>query len=198
MKTSRRIITALVAVLIAISIVPPLAAQAATYTGTVNKDKVFFRQKPNTDSIYYAILKKGAKVTITGASGDFYKVEYDKKSGYIMKSLVNAPSAARQEFDKQDKPETVSKYAKAGSISGLGDSPRASRKGSAGDHVEKLQRAQQIKGFLKGTQFIVITHNRQTIGSADALYGVTMEKQGISKIVSVKFSDAAEPAKNPA
>jgi len=51
-----------------------------------------------------------------------------------------------------------------------------------------------LKGFILGTQFIVITHNRQTIGRADALYGVTMEKQGISKIVSVKFRDEEAPA----
>ncbi|NCA81796.1 MAG: chromosome segregation protein SMC [Opitutae bacterium] len=57
---------------------------------------------------------------------------------------------------------------------------------------------EMLKIFVQGTQFIIITHNRQTIGAAAALYGVTMEKQGISKIVSVKFSDAAEPAKNPA
>ncbi|MGB4239680.1 MAG: chromosome segregation protein SMC, partial [Kiritimatiellia bacterium] len=52
---------------------------------------------------------------------------------------------------------------------------------------------EMLKGFLKDTQFIVITHNRQTIGSADALYGVTMEKQGISKVVSVKFRGKEKP-----
>ena len=50
-----------------------------------------------------------------------------------------------------------------------------------------------LKGFVDKTQFIIITHNRQTIGTADALYGVTMEKQGISKIVSVKFRKNEEP-----
>lgn len=44
-----------------------------------------------------------------------------------------------------------------------------------------------LKDFLTTTQFIVITHNRQTISEADALYGVTMEKRGISKIVSMRF-----------
>ena len=59
---------------------------------------------------------------------------------------------------------------------------------------------QMLKSFLDETQFIVITHNRQTIATADALYGVTMEKQGISKIVSVKFrsQDKNSPAASPA
>lgn len=51
-----------------------------------------------------------------------------------------------------------------------------------------------VEGFLKESQFIVITHNRQTIAAASVLYGVTMEKQGISKIVSVKFNAEKPPA----
>lgn len=46
-----------------------------------------------------------------------------------------------------------------------------------------------VQGFLEKSQFVVITHNRQTISAARMLYGVTMEQQGVSKIVSVKFSE---------
>lgn len=49
-----------------------------------------------------------------------------------------------------------------------------------------------VEGFVKGSQFVVITHNRRTIEAADALYGVTMEKFGISKIMSVRFNKQAE------
>lgn len=45
-----------------------------------------------------------------------------------------------------------------------------------------------LKEFVQHSQFIVITHSRQTLHAAEALYGVTMEEKGVSKIVSVKFS----------
>ena len=48
----------------------------------------------------------------------------------------------------------------------------------------------KLKSFLKHSQFLIITHNKRTIGEADALYGVTMQERGVSRIVSVKFSDA--------
>ena len=43
--------------------------------------------------------------------------------------------------------------------------------------------------LAQGAQFMVITHNKRTMGIADSLFGVTMEEPGISKLVSVRLSD---------
>ena len=44
-----------------------------------------------------------------------------------------------------------------------------------------------IKEFSKKTQFIVVTHNRATMEAANVLYGVTMEEDGTSKVLSLKL-----------
>jgi len=51
-----------------------------------------------------------------------------------------------------------------------------------------------LQRFLEHSQFIIITHNKRTIGMADVLYGVTMQEHGVSKIVSVKFHKSDEQA----
>lgn len=51
-----------------------------------------------------------------------------------------------------------------------------------------------LQRFLAHSQFIIVTHNKRTIGMADVLYGVTMQEQGVSKILSVKFHKAGEQA----
>ena len=47
--------------------------------------------------------------------------------------------------------------------------------------------------FVDQSQFVVISHNKRTIARADALYGVTMEEHGVSKLVGVKFSSRERP-----
>jgi len=53
--------------------------------------------------------------------------------------------------------------------------------------------AQLLKEFAKIAQFIVITHNKNTMSAADIMYGVTMQERGVSRIVSVKFNEYKAP-----
>ena len=59
-------------------------------------------------------------------------------------------------------------------------------------NVERF--AKYLHRFAGETQFIVITHRKPTMELADNLYGVTMEQKGVSKVVSVKLSEAIQTA----
>jgi chromosome segregation protein len=58
-------------------------------------------------------------------------------------------------------------------------------------NIERLTRL--LRGMAEQTQFIVITHSKRTMEAAQSLYGVTMQEPGISKLVSVKFTEAERP-----
>ena len=49
-----------------------------------------------------------------------------------------------------------------------------------------------VKEFLADSQFVIITHSRRTMNIADVIYGVTMQEQGVSKKVAVRFAGEDE------
>jgi chromosome segregation protein len=51
-----------------------------------------------------------------------------------------------------------------------------------------------LRQLAESTQFIVITHNRGTIEAADALYGVTIGDDAVSRVISLRLSEAPDPA----
>ena len=55
------------------------------------------------------------------------------------------------------------------------------------DEANNQRFNQIVQEFLDQSQFIVITHSKRTMTIADQLYGVTMQEQGVSKRVAVKF-----------
>jgi chromosome segregation protein len=55
------------------------------------------------------------------------------------------------------------------------------------DEVNVGRFSDKVIEMSRDTQFLVITHNKRTMEAARALYGVTMEQPGVSKLVSVKF-----------
>ena len=60
------------------------------------------------------------------------------------------------------------------------------------DDANVLRYANFLKRFSQENQFILITHKTGTMEIADILYGVTMEEQGVSKVISVELKDAKE------
>ena len=54
------------------------------------------------------------------------------------------------------------------------------------DDVNVYRFAEYLKKFSKETQFLVITHRKGTMEVADTVYGITMEENGISKLLSIK------------
>ena len=57
------------------------------------------------------------------------------------------------------------------------------------DEANVCRYARYLRKLSKDIQFIVITHRKNTMEVADVLYGITMEEEGISKIISVKLTD---------
>lgn len=63
------------------------------------------------------------------------------------------------------------------------------------DEANSRRYGDMIEALAKKSQLVLITHNRETMSRAGILYGITMGGDGISKVLSVKFDEAAENAK---
>lgn len=59
------------------------------------------------------------------------------------------------------------------------------------DHINIKRFVELLQLFSKETQFIMITHRRDTMEVAEALYGVTMEEKGVSKLISLELKRRA-------
>lgn len=57
------------------------------------------------------------------------------------------------------------------------------------DEANTMRFAEIVEELSSKTQFVIITHNRATMHAADALYGVTMQSDGISQLISVKMEE---------
>ncbi len=63
------------------------------------------------------------------------------------------------------------------------------------DEANSRRYGDMITALSERSQLILITHNRETMGRAGVLYGVTMAGDGVSKLLSVKFDEAVAVAK---
>jgi len=63
------------------------------------------------------------------------------------------------------------------------------------DEANSRRYGDMIEALSKKSQLVLITHNRETMSRAGILYGITMGGDGVSKVLSVKFEEAAAVAK---
>ena len=49
-----------------------------------------------------------------------------------------------------------------------------------------------VREFSKSSQFIIITHNKKTMGVAETIFGVTMSEPGVSRQISVRIDQVAD------
>jgi len=55
------------------------------------------------------------------------------------------------------------------------------------DDANILKFTNMIREFSEQSQFIIVTHNKQTMAAVDVIYGITMQEAGVSKLVPVDF-----------
>ena len=66
-------------------------------------------------------------------------------------------------------------------------------------HGPKAKKQRRFRELLRelsqNTQFIVITHNRNTVQAADVIYGVTMGRDSVSQVISLKLDEVGDVVK---
>ena len=58
------------------------------------------------------------------------------------------------------------------------------------DEANVQRFAEYMRRMTDGTQMVVITHRRGTMEEADILYGVTMQEQGVSRVLDIDLEEA--------
>ena len=81
-------IVLLAMVLVALLVCTALA-ESYPFTGTVNAETNLRRTPKSNESNVIARVPEGEVVQVTGASGNFYRIEYDGQTGYVFKKYVD-------------------------------------------------------------------------------------------------------------
>lgn len=131
-------------VVLAVALLLCPTAFAAT-TGTIRKDNVNLRAKPNTDAEIVSVLSKGAEVTISDTEGDWYKVTSGGQKGYVRSDMVEKAKKMYVSKDKVNLRKDASED--AGVITRLSLGQAVDKLGTAGEWVKV--KADGQKGYVR-------------------------------------------------
>ena len=134
-------------VLILILCLVPLVS-AMAQTGVVTADALNIRASASTDSNVVGVAHQGDKVTISDTNGNWYKISYNGRTGYVWKKYVKISSSG----------SSSGKSSSGSGSSGSGSSGGTCQQGDNGDAVRNVQKRLITLGYLAS-------------GSADGSYG---------------------------
>ena len=147
----RRVWIRLLSVFLALILIP--VSSLASQTGQVNTSSLILRQSASKSSQALQTLPKGTKITITGTSGDWYKVTYGKYTGYVMKRYVTVSGNVSSASNSSKNSSTASKSSPETELTrklkAIGR-PTPCAAGAVGANVKKLQRCLTACGYYKG------------------------------------------------
>jgi len=130
----KRTMAFLLSVIMLLGIFPAALALDYPCAGFTTAD-LNLRKRASTGSDLIKVIPEGDAVYITGESGLFYIVEYEGRSGYVMKSYVALESAQQENAPSQEAADTYAPL----------------RQGANGESVKALQSALKELGFLSGS-----------------------------------------------
>jgi chromosome segregation protein len=135
---------------------------------------------------YFALLFEGGKANLI--------LDHDEESGELgIEITANPPGKKVQSLSMLSGGErTLTSLALVFAILSINPSPFCilDEVDAALDEANTLRFVKILKDLDKKTQFIVITHNRETMRVANYLYGLTMNEEHISKLFSIKLAEA--------
>ena len=133
----------LIAVLLLLIMIPVVSF--ADSIGTVNCSSLNLRSKATKNSKALQTLSRGDSVRIVSTSGSWYKVNYGKYTGYVMKEYIStdASSSSASSSDSSTASFTLADLKKIGK-------PTACEYGAKGSNVKKLQKCLAAYGYYGG------------------------------------------------
>ena len=116
-----------------------LTTQALAAEGTVSTGSLVLRKEADKDSRALQTLDRGDRLNVLSETGSWYKVNYGRYTGYVMKKYVKVTGSV----EKEEKQQTAASSAAEGV-------PATCRPGDRGSDVRTLQRALKAAGLYSG------------------------------------------------
>ena len=124
----------------------PLAALAKT--GKVTASSLNVRKSADSGSKVVLVLKQGAKVTINGSTGSWYKITSGGKTGYVYKKYIKVTDSSSSSSSSKS---SSAKNSSSGSSKKSSSSDGTCKPGDSGSAVKKVQQRLKKLGYYSGS-----------------------------------------------